>query len=129
MPRLTPDLQARFIQYRERPVDPSQFVDSVKHPDGVKRSMPYVDTLAEAHGVLFLCPKCYVANGGDVGTHPVICWFTGKVPDYASPGPGRWNPQGTGLIDLTFVPGVKSCSVAIIGGCEWHGFVTNGRAD
>lgn len=90
------------------------------HYDGV--------TLANAHGVIFLCPKCFVANGGEMGTHSVICFFEGKVPDDAQPGPGRWKPTGTGIDDLTFVPGKKSHSVALQAGCMWHGFVTNGSA-
>jgi hypothetical protein len=85
-------------------------------------------TLANAHGVSFLCPKCFATNNGPIGTHSVICWFEGKVPDDADPGPGRWNPVGTGLDDLTFVPGKKSKSVALQGGCAWHGFVENGSA-
>lgn len=85
-------------------------------------------SISEAHGVSFLCPKCFVANGmSAVGTHQVICWFTGKVPDDAAPGPGRWNPQGNGLEDLSFVaPG--STSVLLYGGCGWHGFVQKGKA-
>lgn len=87
------------------------------------------ETLAEADGVLFLCPKCFVANQRNVGTHWVLCWFEGKVPDERDPKPGRWNPVGTGLDDLTFVPGRKSHSVLITTGCRWHGFVANGRAE
>lgn len=86
-------------------------------------------TLAEADGVIYLCPKCFVANKGSVGTHMVLNWFEGKVPDERDPKPGRWNPTGTGLDDLTFVPGRKSQSVLLIGGCGWHGFVTSGRAE
>lgn len=88
----------------------------------------HVDLLAEAHGLQFLCPKCFVTNGGDVGTHSVICWFEGKVPDDVAPKPGRWNPVGTGIDDISFVPGQKSNSVLLLGGCDWHGFVTNGDA-
>jgi hypothetical protein len=87
-----------------------------------------VETLAEADGIRFLCPLCFKNNGGKVGTHSVICWFKGKVPDDADPKPGRWNPQGTGLHDLTFVePG--AFSVQLLGGCNWHGFVKNGSAE
>lgn len=83
---------------------------------------------AEADGVMFLCPKCYAANGGKVGTHSVICWFAGRVMDDLDPKPGRWNPQGTGLDDLTFVP-PGAVSVQLLGGCGWHGFVRNGSAE
>jgi hypothetical protein len=84
-------------------------------------------TLADADGIMFLCPKCYQANGGPVGTHVVICWFAGKVDGSLDPKPGRWNPGGTGIDDLTFV-GPGATSVQLVGGCNWHGFVTNGEA-
>lgn len=85
------------------------------------------DRLDGAHGVMFLCPLCYAKNGGPTGTHSVICWFEGRVPDSASPKPGRWHPAGTGLADLTFVP-PGAVSVQLLGGCGWHGFVRNGDA-
>lgn len=90
-----------------------------------------VASLADAHGLLFLCPKCFVDNKGKVGTHSVLCWFVGKVPDDLTPKPGRWTPQGTCLDDLTFVPSPgHSNSVLLTGaGCGWHGFVKNGCAD
>jgi hypothetical protein len=93
-----------------------------------EHSYRVVGTLTEAQGVVFLCPKCFVANGGAVGTHSVLCWFAGRgVPDSMSPKPGRWNPSGTGLDDLTFV-GPGAASVLLKGGCEWHGFVRDGDA-
>ncbi len=87
--------------------------------------------LAEASGVKFLCPKCFAANNGPVGTHAVICWSRSRgVPDDATPGPGRWRLDGTGLHDLTLNADLPSGarSVLLIGGCGWHGFVTNGEA-
>lgn len=107
------DLDAQFLQYK-------------KTEEGT--FLPYVDKLEEAHGISFLCPLCFKRNNGSVGTHTVICWFEDKVPDDASPAPGRWNPVGTGYDDLSFVPGKKTQSVLLIGGCNWHGFVTNGDA-
>lgn len=86
-----------------------------------------VETLAEADGIWFLCPKCFAANNGPIGTHSVGCWFTGKVPDSAEPGPGRWNPSGTSFEDLTFVP-PGAVSVKLTSGCQWHGFIRNGEA-
>jgi hypothetical protein len=85
-------------------------------------------SLAEAQGIEFLCPKCFAENNGPVGTHAVICWFKGKVPDSVSPKPGRWNPSGTCIDDLTFVP-PGAFSVLLTGGCGWHGYVKNGSAD
>jgi hypothetical protein len=88
------------------------------------------DRLDDAQGVMFLCPKCFATNGGPIGTHMVMCWFNGRgVPDELDPKPGRWNPSGTGLHDLTFVPpGAVSVLLSSSGGCGWHGFVKNGDA-
>ncbi len=92
----------------------------------------HVEAIAEAQGVMFLCPKCWVANGGPVGTHAVICWSRSRgVPDSQYPKPGRWTLEGTGLHDLTLngdAPGGGGArSVLLTGGCQWHGFVTNGE--
>lgn len=90
-------------------------------------------TFAQAHGVMFLCPKCFAAKGGPVGTHSIICWSRSRgVPERVRPS-GRWKLDGTSLDDLTLngdaVGGGGARSVALIGGCAWHGFVTNGAAD
>lgn len=115
MPRLLQDLDATFLRMVETNAWRHQF------------------ELAGADGVMFLCPKCWTSNGNSkVGTHSVICWFVGRVPDDLSPKPGRWTPSGTGLTDLTFVPGdpPKAISVHLTGGgCGWHGFVKNGNAE
>lgn len=83
-------------------------------------------SLSEADGIIFLCPVCFVKNNGNVGTHSIVCWFTGKVPDTLTPGPGRWNPKGTGFDDLTFV-GPGATSVLLNGGCNAHFLVENGQ--
>lgn len=79
---------------------------------------PYVDELSRAHGVMFLCPACFKANSGSVGTHSVLVWFANRgVPDAATPAP-RWAMSGTSLADLTLSPSIQiPC---------WHGFVTGG---
>lgn len=105
------ELEATLIRYEER--DGSTY-------------LPLATSLADAHGVMFLCPKCFAENRGPVGTHSIICWFAGRVPAHATPGPGRWNPRGSGLEDLTFVP-PGSTSVLLTSGCRWHGYVENGR--
>lgn len=84
--------------------------------------------IAKAQGVMFLCPKCFQANGGKRGTHRVVCWSRSRgVPDSAQPGPGRWTLDGTGLKDLTLNgdPPGNARSVQLIGGCAWHGHITN----
>jgi hypothetical protein len=92
----------------------------------------HVDRIEDAQGVQFLCPKCFVANGGAVGTHQVICWSRSRgVPDEVRPQPGRWKIDGTSIDDLTLNadPPATQRSVAITGGCGWHGHVTNGAAE
>jgi hypothetical protein len=85
-----------------------------------------VDTLAEAQGLIFLCPKCFAENGGAVGTHSVLCWFLGRgVPDSEEPGPGRWEALGTGVDDLTFRAG--SSSILLTSGCRAHFFIRDGE--
>lgn len=89
------------------------------------------DRIEDAHGILFLCPKCFAEKGGEVGCHSVICWSRSRgVPDDASPGPGRWALNGTGYADLTLDadPPNTARSVQLNGGCDWHGHVTNGEA-
>ena len=81
--------------------------------------------LATAQGVMFLCPQCFARNGGEVGTHSVICWFRDRgVSAEASPGPGRWSVSGNSLDDLTLAPSVHLSGP----GCGWHGWVRNGDA-
>ena len=143
MPRLVPDLEARFIRHEVR-IETRRFVkpeviaerprgpytdDDFEARTGPAEFLPIVDTLAEADGVWFLCPKCFADNGGTIGTHAVICWFVGRVSDDVDPKPGRWTPTGTGLGDLTFVPSPgRSHSVLLTGGCRWHGFLADGVA-
>ena len=122
--KLHPTLQAEFIKHIPKGwVDPE---DGDAYPAGGHYA---VDTLQEADGVQFLCPKCYAEIGSRPGVHSVICWFVGRVTDDVSPGPGRWTPQGNSIADLTFVPSPgRSQSVALLAGCMWHGFVVNGDA-
>lgn len=102
------ELEAEFVRYTDG--------GGIYHP---------VD-LANAQGVMFLCPACFATNGGKVGTHRVLSWFRGRgVPDDAKPGPGRWEPEGSDLNDLTLRP---SIDLSIGDGCKWHGFVTSGSA-
>lgn len=93
----------------------------IRHIDGGSIN---VGAISEADGIIFLCPKCFRKNGGKVGTHSIICWNP-SVPIDVKPGPGRWNLEGTGYDDLSLVAG--SSSIAISGGCTWHGFVTSGE--
>ena len=110
------DLDPQFFRYEER--------------DGHAYHV-HVDTIGEAHGIGFLCPKCFAENNGPVGTHTVVCWSrSAGTPDDALPGPGRWKLVGTSYEDLSLNvdPPSKARSVMLNGGCAWHGFITNGQA-
>ena len=88
---------------------------------------PHVDTIEEAHGILFLCPQCYQTNGGAVGTHRVICWGPDVSQDF-EPKPGRWKLIGTGMDDLTLIGAHGgSNSVLQLSGCKADFFVEQGN--
>jgi hypothetical protein len=88
----------------------------------------YVQTIAEADGLWFICPKCYESHGGFVGTHGIICWGP-RVATDVMPGPGRWALQGDTLENISLGPAYPGAnfSVQLNGACEWHGFVQNGE--
>lgn len=74
----------------------------------------HVDTLAEADGVHFTCPKCR--------DHELLVWFSGRdVPQALEPA-ARWSASGKSLHDLTLWP-----SVNVTSGCCAHFFLTDGR--
>lgn len=109
-------LEARFVRFHGS--------------EGGYREEP---TIESADGISFVCPLCWLAaqdgrpidpNVGVRGVHSVLCWRP-RVPADVSPGPGRWDLQGTGLSDVTLVAG--SSSIQLIGGCAWHGYVRRGE--
>lgn len=134
------ELEPRFLRYEEhldtwevvdRQPGPGEDCSSVPHHivTAMRAFWPFVEKIDDAQGIEFLCPKCFAANGGPVGTHAVVCWSRSRgVPDKAEPAPGRWLMRGTGFDDLTLdaEPG-QTRSVLLLGGCAWHGFVTNGE--
>jgi len=85
------------------------------------RSLKHVDDLSQADGVLLHCPKCFVTNGGPIGTHSIICWKP-HVPQTVTPKGGRWKFDGTGYADLTLSP-----SILIKDDCGAHFFIRNGE--
>lgn len=113
------ELEAQFTKYSEQAVPSDEFVDGVKHVDGIQRTYAPVATLAEADGIWFICPKCAATDG-----HQVRVGFYGKaVPGtygYNKDGqPVLWTVAGgSTLDDLQLTP-----SILIQGGCDWHGFV------
>lgn len=95
---------------------------------GPRLYMHQVEALAEAQNLFIQCPKCTAA--GEQYIHGVHVPFADRgAPDEAGPHsedgkPIRWNVSGTSsLADLTITP-----SILIIGGCGWHGYITDGSA-
>ena len=84
----------------------------------------HVDSIAEADGIFFQCPVCWLKNQGPTGTHGVVCWRP-RVPQTVHPVPGRWEFQGGGYGNLTLVAG--SSSVLLMSGCKAHFFVRAGE--
>lgn len=105
-----------WVRYWSREVDQTSYADTNAFPG--KRTiegMTHAESLQDADGIRFTCPKC--------GAHQVIVWFRGRVPDSATPGPGRWTATGGSFDDLTLTPSINLSGP----GCGWHGFVTNGE--
>ena len=122
------DLEPKFARWEEV----FEGVPDVKPAGGAFFGEPYkhttvkcVDTLAEAQGISFLCPACFVKNGGRAGTHLLHVGFHDRgLLSYQSSQnkegkPSRWSVEGTGIEDLTLKPSIDC-------GC-WHGFVTAGE--
>ena len=125
------DLEPQLLrhEFRETTWTRQNADGSTEEVTGPRSFFISVDTLAEAQGVEFLCPKCFSANGGAVGTHGIICWSRSRgVPDDVEPTPGRWAMSGTGLEDLTLNadPPSQARSILLTSGCRWHGFITAG---
>lgn len=116
------DLEPHFIRREIRPCDGTRDCITVSSHTEHEWHV-YVDAIADADGIMFHCPKCFQSNGGDIGTHMVLCWRP-RVPADVSPKPGRWEFEGTGLDDLTLVAG--SSSVLLIGGCAAHFLIRSG---
>lgn len=82
-------------------------------------------TMAEADGLMLLCPKCFQKNSGPVGTHRIVCWRPHVPLAPHLTGPGRWQMHGSGFHDLTLT--ASSNSILLLGGCNAHFFITNGE--
>lgn len=126
------DLEPRFLRYVQGVAGPEH---GQPQPDGSTKwggfpvdQFQWVDSLAEADGIGFLCPACFGANGGAPGTHGLQIWFAGgnAPPHIGTNSEGqtvRWSVRGTGFADL-----ITSPSILLQGpGCGWHGYI--GAAD
>ncbi len=120
------DLEPAFLRYEERfegheCIAPAggKFGDPYQHTAQIK-----VATLAEAQGIQFLCPACFVKNKGPVGTHYVAVGFRdrGLLDNQSSHNkegkPSRWAVTGNDFTDISTQPSIDC-------GC-WHGYLTNG---
>lgn len=119
MPTLR-NLDGQFIRYREESAD-EMFARGVAKPAFF---LEHVATLAEAHGIRFICPKSFATHGGKVGAHSVQVYFSGTpVPRHigvnAKDEPVRWTASGTSLDDLSLSPSIQEQDNI----CGWHGFV------
>jgi len=124
------DLEAYFTKCRDRPVDMTSWEDTNANPGKTTvRGYRHVETLAEADGVWFLCPKCYVKNGGVLGTHMIAIGFADRdcLPgSYSQDRNGvdtRWNVSGADIDSLTLTPSIDLSQPEIVSCCGWHGFV------
>lgn len=135
------DLAPQFLRYEDQPYtgdfvsdafdtgtdDGSKAWAAAGYPTERRTEMReqhvYVDSLAQAQGIMLRCPTC--SSG-----HMVSVAFAGRrVLDHhgshATDGrPTRWKVSGTGFGDLTLHPSVD-CTQG--GHCSWHGWVQNGE--
>lgn len=92
-----------------------------------ERSFRDVDAIAEADGVMFVCPLCLKNQAMTrPGVHSVICWRP-RVPQTIPPVPGRWEFSGNGYEDLTLTAGSSSILLTSPEGCGAHFWITNGE--
>jgi hypothetical protein len=130
MPTLQ-QLEAEFIKYEKGIADEYH---GRPQPDGTMQYggfeinvLKIVENIAEAQGINFLCPLCFVKNNGSAGTHTVSISFSnrGVTDEQGSRNdkgePSRWDIiAGTGLSDLQLSPSIHLTNPK---GCGWHGFV------
>ncbi len=117
--------ETRFIRYEAVISDGLQHGVVTTPAGDIIEHLIRVETLAEAQGVWTPCPKCAAAGN----PHGVLSFFP-NVQLHPSSDLGknkdgkdvRWTPSGTDLADLSLSP-----SIQIQGGCNWHGFITNGE--
>lgn len=119
MPTLI-ELEGTFIRYREESKE-EMLVRGAATPSFF---LEHVSTMAEAHGIRFLCPKSIASHSGKVGAHSVQIYFVGsQVPNHigvnAKGDAVRWTASGTSLDDLSLSPSIQEQDNI----CGWHGFV------
>lgn len=115
------DLEAEFLRREIRPCTQGPNCSRVS-PHTQHEYLTPVESIDEADGVMFLCPKCFAANGECVGMHSVICWRP-RVPPDVDPKPGRYGADGlhmiTGRTVRTATNGSRHVVVARRGEIVW----------
>lgn len=126
-------LEPKFIRYYEKMVTIEVCVGD--HETWRERGCPTeektvprewteeVKTLAEAQGIRFICPLCYAKGGHSVSITFINRGVRDDHGSQSEEGPSRWQVTGTNFEDLSTQP-----SIHLIGGCGWHGYITNGEA-
>jgi hypothetical protein len=121
------DLDAIFLTFTRETVDPTIFIDGIKHTSGMRDTYHKCeDKRSGAHGIRFTCPK----SKAEGKPHMVILWFADSPvpPNVGVDSDGntvRWQASGTNLDDLTLKPSIWEKDDKY---CGWHGFVTAGDA-
>lgn len=121
------ELEPQFFRHAVKPAGPElgrPMPDGSTQWGGFPTDVFYdTDVLAEADGITFLCPKCWAANGGTVGTHSIMIFFADRnAPEHLGKNKDgqtvRWRVSGTGYSDLVTSPSIlQQC------GCAWHGYI------
>lgn len=115
------DLEPQFVRYVTQSSE-DQFAEGRSTP---AEYLHHVNSVAEAQGIMFLCPSCFAKNAGPIVTHAIEVSFANRgVRDRQGSHnrenkPSRWNVFGSGYVDLTLKPSINC-------GC-WHGYITNGE--
>ena len=119
-------LEAKLVRYETRPHE-SQAAG------WTSEYLVKVNSLADAQGIMLLCPACFARNNGSVGTHMIEVSFADRnVQDHQGSKnregkPSRWTVSGSSCDDLTLRPSILIDQMKPA--CDgWHGFVTNGDA-
>lgn len=115
------DLEPQFVRYERR------YIDGLWG-----EYIPKVESLADAQGMRFLCPSCFVRNGGAVNTHQIEVSFAERgVQDQQGShdrngNPVRWTVHGTDFRNLSTQPSILIDPAKPV--CDgWHGFIKNGE--
>lgn len=113
-------LEPEFYRYEQR-IEEYDTVDG-KITDPRLYRVP-VKTIEEAQCIFFICPLCFEKSYHQVEVTFADRGVEDKFGSHNKEGePVRWNVSGSDFSNLTTTP-----SILLEGGCNWHGFITNGE--